>query len=396
MNWLAVKLGSICVKDGVQTGPFGSQLHQSDYSNVGIPVVMPVNLVDGRISSARIAHVSNEHVKRLEKYQLHSGDIVYARRGDVGRCARVTENEEGWLCGTGCLRLTGDPDKVDSDFLFYALSNREVISWVKSHAVGATMPNLNTTILENVPLTIPNSIERQKWIAAILDAYDKLIENNRKQIALLEEAAQRLYKEWFVDMRFPGYSSVNIQDGLPQGWERCMLPEFADIQYGFAFHADNFNTSRDGRPIVRIRNVPTGYSSDYTTEVADEKYIVKDGDILIGMDGVFYINLWHGGDAYLVQRTCCVRPKIEAYRGYIEQAVREPIAAFQNGIVGATVAHLGKKHLDSIHIVVPPAALVGPLDVMAQQRLTLSKEIVMLSEARDRLLPKLMSGEIEV
>ena len=330
----------------------------------------------------------------LERFRVEPGDLMVCEGGDPGRCALWASDAEMYY-QKALNRVRVGENLIPSFLLYYMIHLGRTHEIRQYFTGGATIKHLPNAALKRVVIRYP-AIDVQKKISATLASYDKLIENNRKQIALLEEAAQRLYKEWFVDMRFPGYSSVNIQDGLPQGWERCMLPEFADIQYGFAFHADNFNTSRDGRPIVRIRNVPTGYSSDYTTEVADEKYIVKDGDILIGMDGVFYINLWHGGDAYLVQRTCCVRPKIEAYRGYLEQAVREPIAAFQNGIVGATVAHLGKKHLDSIHIVVPPATLVGPLDVMAQQRLTLSKEIVMLSEARDRLLPKLMSGEIEV
>lgn len=94
MSWSAVKLGDVCIDGGIQTGPFGSQLHQSDYSDEGTPVVMPVDLADGGISTERIARVSDDHVQRLSRHMLEPGDVVYARRGDVGRCSRVTESEK--------------------------------------------------------------------------------------------------------------------------------------------------------------------------------------------------------------------------------------------------------------------------------------------------------------
>lgn len=216
MSWEKVKLGDISAN--IQTGPFGSQLHQYDYSETGTPVVMPKDLIGGKISEQSIARVSEDHVQRLNRHIIQKGDILYSRRGDVGRCAFATEHEKGWLCGTGCLRVTTDESIANSKFVFYQLQQPEVVGWVEKHAVGATMLNLNTTILSNIPLLLP-SIETQRRIADILSAYDDLIENNQKQIRLLEEAAQRLYKEWFVDLRFPGHEQTQIIDGVPEGWE---------------------------------------------------------------------------------------------------------------------------------------------------------------------------------
>jgi len=116
-------LGAIC--SNVQTGPFGSQLHQSDYSEIGIPVVMPKDLVNGKISEESIARVESDHVNRLSKHKIEVGDILYSRRGDVGRCAYATEYEAGWLCGTGCLRVTIDENKADSKYVFYRLQMPE-------------------------------------------------------------------------------------------------------------------------------------------------------------------------------------------------------------------------------------------------------------------------------
>lgn len=393
MMWESKTLGEISLS--IQTGPFGSQLHQSDYTDEGTPVVMPKDLVKGTISEESIARVSKEHVERLEKYKIQEGDILYSRRGDVGRCAFTSEREVGWLCGTGCLKVRVDIEKVEPKFVFYQLQKAETIGWVVNHAVGSTMLNLNTSILSAVPVDIPE-IEIQRKIVSILAAYDELIENNQKQIKLLEEAAQRLYKEWFVDLRFPGHEDAAIIDGVPEGWKREKLVDIADVQYGFAFDGSLFNSQGKGTPIIRIRNIPSGTTNDFTTQEADEQYIVSNGDIVVGMDGEFHINSWCGKTAYLVQRTCKFTPKKELMRGWLLQALYEPIKFFEKTVVGATVAHLGKKHIDTIELLTGPDDLYMPFKDLFNKRQLLLNQNILLAEARDRLLPKLMNGEIEV
>ena len=214
---------------------------------------------------------------------------------------------------------------------------------------------------------------------------------------MLEEAAQRLYKEWFIDLRFPGHENTKIVDGVPEGWEKKKLIDLVDVQYGYAFDGHLFNSKEEGTPIVRIRNIPDGYTNDYTTEEANESYIINDGDILVGMDGIFHINTWSGGKAFLVQRACSFRPKDDSMKGFILQAIYEPIKFFENTVVGATVAHLGKKHIDSIELLVSKnVSLYKPFEKMFNERQTLKSQLRLLTEARDRLLPKLMSGEITV
>lgn len=394
MSWDKTTLGRISTS--IQTGPFGSQLHQSDYSEDGIPVVMPKDLIGGKISTESIARVSAEHVERLSRHKIIPGDILYSRRGNVGRCAFSTEREKGWLCGTGCLRVTIDSRLAVPHFVFYQLQTKKSIGWVEKHAVGATMLNLNTSILNNVPIVLP-SLRTQQYIVDILSVYDALIENNQKQIKLLEEAAQRLYKEWFVDFRFPGHENTPIKDGVPEGWERKKLIDIADVQYGFAFDGSLFNSTGIGMPIIRIRNIPDGFTSDYTSETADDQYIVKNGEIVVGMDGEFHINSWNGDDAYLVQRTCRIRPHEQIMNGWLLSAIYSPIKFFEKTLVGATVAHLGKKHIDTITLLVAPkASFYTPFSLLFDKRQRLLNQNRRLAEARDRLLPKLMSGEIEV
>ena len=157
IKWKTYKLGDIA---DIQTGPFGSQLHQSDYAEEGIPVVMPKDIKCGCITTTSIARVEEHHVERLSRYKISEGDIIYARRGDVGKCAYTNKNQENWLCGSGCLCITINKNYANPKFVFFQLQKQETIGWVEKHAVGSTMLNLNTSIISEVPLEIP-SVEKQ-------------------------------------------------------------------------------------------------------------------------------------------------------------------------------------------------------------------------------------------
>jgi type I restriction enzyme S subunit len=157
-GWEVVDLGTVCVNPkGIQTGPFGSQLHESDYSAEGVPVVMPKDLIDYRIRVQGVAFIPEETAHRLDRHRMQSGDIVYGRRGDIGRRAFIMPHQVGWLCGTGCLRIRPDPQLVDPWYLFNALGQDDVVALIRGRAQGVTMPNLNTSLLETVPLRLPPS-----------------------------------------------------------------------------------------------------------------------------------------------------------------------------------------------------------------------------------------------
>ncbi|MBQ8282700.1 MAG: restriction endonuclease subunit S [Paraprevotella sp.] len=285
----------------------------------------------------------------------------------------------------------------DSEYVYYAVKN--VLGNIKTLDSGTASgrENVSKSAFSKMEIWVEEELPIQQRIATILSRYDSLIENYQKQIKLLEESAQRLYKEWFIDLRFPGHENTKIVDGVPEGWEKKKLVDLVDVQYGYAFDGKLFNSNREGMPILRIRNIPDGLTSDYTTEEASNDYIAHNGDIVVGMDGIFHINSWSGDDAYLVQRTCSFRPKEEYMKGFVFQAIQEPIKFFEKTLVGATVAHLGKKHIDSIELCVPKNfELYQPFSKFYNQRQGLLSQIRLLTEARDRLLPKLMSGEIEV
>ena len=192
-------LGDLCVSEnGVQTGPFGSQLHKRDYVNIGTPIITVEHLGENRIIHETMPRVSDEDKSRLSKYVLRDGDIVFSRVGSVDRRSLVRKEEDGWLFSGRCLRVRPDRNKIDPVFLSYFLGLPSFKEHIRSIAVGATMPSLNTKILNDVTVYFP-TLPEQRRIAHILGTLDDKIELNRRMNETLEEMARAIFKDWFVD-----------------------------------------------------------------------------------------------------------------------------------------------------------------------------------------------------
>ena len=350
---------------------------------------------NGRVNLDNLNCVSYETFEKwTRRGKLQAGDVIFTREAPLGEVGLV-KNPDNYFLGQRLVLFRANPQVCDNRFLLYALMHHDNKQAIIGKGVGSTVLHLRVPECEKITIKAPK-LPMQHRIADILSAYDDLIENNRKQIKLLEEAAQRLYKEWFVDLRFPGHEHTKIVDGVPEGWRQERLIDIADVQYGYAFDGSLFNSKKLGMPIIRIRNIPGSQTEDYTTETADSQYLVNNGDIVVGMDGEFHINSWAGDTAYLVQRTCRIKPLNADLNGFLLWAIYEPIKYFERTVVGATVAHLGKKHIDTIQILVPTAKFYLPFKAMFDKRLLLMNQNKRISEVRDHLLPKLMSGEVEV
>ena len=205
-----VTLGELCSAGGgfVQTGPFGSQLHASDYVEVGVPVVMPQDIGENIIVDDAIARVGETEAGRLGKHRLEVGDIVYSRRGDVERRALVRDREAGWLCGTGCLRVHfGSEPEAIPGYISYLLGLQSSRTWIRQHAVGATMLNINTTILSSVPLLI-HDLPEQQAIAEVLGALDDKIAANQAVV----EASDKMVRAKFQGLQRGCTSSRPLSD----------------------------------------------------------------------------------------------------------------------------------------------------------------------------------------
>ncbi len=389
-EWIRMKLSECCssIADGDHQPP--------PKAETGIPFVTISNMTStNQFDFSDTLFVPQEYYDKLdEKRKARKDDILYSVVGSFGIPVFMKE-DKAFVFQRHIAILRPDNEKIVPRFLFYTMLTKDFYTRADAAAIGAAQRTVSLTALRNMEICIPDKIQQSK-IVDTLAAYDDLIENNQKQIKLLEETAQRLYKEWFVDLRFPGHEKTEIIDGVPVGWKKEKLIDIADVQYGYAFDGSLFNTQKEGMPIIRIRNIPSGITDDYTTEEADAQYIIHNGDIVVGMDGEFHINSWCGDDSYLVQRTCCMKPRNNEMKGWFLTAIYEPIKYFEKTVVGATVAHLGKKHIDTIMLLTGTSELYVPFQRMFEKRQLLLNQNRLLCEARDRILPKLMSGEIKL
>lgn len=383
----------------------GGAWSDKEYVSDGLPVLKVSNCKNKGFQIDNVNYLPVTLKEKYAKNKLRIGDVIIATVGShpsliesaAGRSCIVNSLVEGFYLNQNavCVR-TKNLDVLDQRYLGYLCKERNFMHYIQNKGRGAAnQMRIAIGAIKEYELDLPD-IDIQRRIAHILSAYDDSIENNQKQIKLLEEAAQRLYKEWFVDLRFPGYENCKIVDGIPEKWERKKLVDIVDVQYGYAFDGSKFNSVGKGTPIIRIRNIPDGNTAVFTTEEAEEKYVISNGEILVGMDGEFHINSWSGKDAFLVQRTCCFRPRKREMKGWLLWAIYEPIKFYEKTVVGATVSHLGKKHIDSIELLTGPEQLYIPFQNYFELRQKLLNQNIVLAEARDRLLPKLMSGEIEV
>jgi type I restriction enzyme, S subunit len=411
MTWSKATLGNIADEVGgsIQTGPFGSQLHQSDYQSYGTPVVMPQNIVNDRITEDSIAYIDDVMVGKLSRHVLQVGDIVYPRRGELNKRAIISERESGWLCGTGCVKISLPNSPLVPSFLFYYLKQSQVVKWIENKAVGSTMLNLNTGILRSLEVQYPN-YQTQQRIADILSNYDRLIDNNNRRIALLEESIHKLYKEWFVHLHFPGYESVKVVDGIPEGWRNSTI-------------SDAFTIIGGGTPSKNIQEywqdgTITWYSPTDLTK-ANTMFMEKSGSQITSVGlanssarlfppfsvmmtsratiGVVSINTTEActNQGFI---TCIPNEKIPLY--FLYCWIKANTEIFYNLASGATFKEISKGIFKKIPIIIPDAAIINKFEDKAKAYgsliLILQKENQYLYESRDLLLPRLMNGSIAV
>jgi type I restriction enzyme, S subunit len=407
MSWNAGTLGEVVERDGgmIQTGPFGSQLHQSDYVTEGIPVIMPTDIADGRVDATTVARVSDEMANRLSRHQLRPRTIVLPRRGEITKRAFIREDQAGWLCGTGCLQIALEGKDLLPEFLYYYMEQPEVARWLEQNAVGTTMLNLSATIVAKLPLKYPTPAS-QRRVANILSVYHDLIENNRRRMALLEEAARQLYREWFVCLRFPGHEHARVTNGVPEGWERMPTPQ--------AVH-------------INLRTPLSDSDEHWWVEMADlptDSMVIQNAVRRVGRSGSKFQN----GDTLLARITPCLEngktgfvnfmAEGEVGRGSTEFIVLRSATVtpefvyclartyeFRENAVKSMVGSSGRQRVqescfEKFMVLVPPKVLLTMFSdfvvpIFAQIK-ALHAQNQKLRAARDLLLPRLMSGEVAV
>ena len=405
MRWEKVKLGDLA--NCIQPGPFGSQLHSSDYADEGIPIIMPKDMIGGKISHQDLIRVPDEHLQRLKRHQVFDGDLMVARKGDVRKCVYITENENGWLTGSDCLKVSLDKGKCYPKYIYYQLRSPFIGRWLETISIGATMPSLNTGLLSGIEISLP-TIDEQMRIAEVLSSYDDLIVNNQKQIKLLEEAAQRLYKEWFVDLRFPGHETTPITDGIPEGWSIGEVAGFGEIVTGKTPSTSKEEYYGGNIPFVKIpdmhnRVFPVTTEVCLSKEGADtqkNKYIPRNSLMVSCIATVGLVNI--------ALEECQTNQQINSVILHNERDLYFLYFTLKQmkdlldgvGSNGATMTNVNKTKFGKIPVVCPSTDMRNAFyewcEPVFRKIENLSRNIVLLQEARDSLLPKLMNGEIEV
>lgn len=395
-----VKLKDICssISDGDHQAP--------PKATKGVPFVTISNITNiNQFDFSNTMFVPQEYYDGLDsKRKAQEGDILYSVVGSFGIPVYIKEATP-FVFQRHIAILRPNADKIVPGFLYYAMLNRDFYMKADAVALGAAQRTISLTALRNMEIEIPH-IEVQKKIVKVLSSYDNLIENNQKQIKLLEEAAQRLYKEWFVDLRFPGHEDVAIVDDAPEGWTEDTIDSKIDLLSGYAFKSSEFNDEGIYK-IVTIKNVKDGqFDGDNVSRMIDiptkmpEHCKLSDGDILLSLTGnVGRVCIVHGDNYLLNQRVGKIKSNNSTYV-YCLFRSKDMFDEMNNLANGAAQQNLSPIRTGKIKVVFPTDELIDAFEEivspMIEKITMLNKIMLLLSQARDRLLPKLMSGEIEV
>ena len=353
----------------------------------------------GRLDLSEIRHVSEEHYpKWTRRVTPQANDIVFSYEATLHRYALIPEGFRGCL-GRRMALVRPDTEKVVPRFLHYYFLSSRWRSVVESNVIsGATVDQIPLTRFPDFEIQIPE-ISAQRSIASILSAYDDLIENNRRRIQLLEQAARLLYREWFVHLRFPGHEHVTITDGVPEGWEKKPFSDLATFLNGFAFKPAHLGDV--GLPIVKIpelRDGPTAKTPKNTGEHIPEKYLLENGEILFSWSGTLLVNIWNHGNSLLNQHLFKVTPVSANLRGLVYFALKQALVEFQNQTIGATMKHIRKGALEKVSTLIPNAVILDEFEAtvatMLEQISVLQRQTTNAVKARDLLLPRLMNREV--
>lgn len=387
-----VKLGEIC--DFFNGGAWT----QSEFTETGYPVLKVSNCKNSGFEVDDVSFIPLEIAQQSENNKLYIGDVIIATVGShpnlvesaAGRSCTVTQKVQGFYLNQNavCLR-SKDCDVLDQRYLGYLAASAPFKHYIQSRGKGAAnQMRIAIGAIKEYEFILPE-IKIQSKIGATLAAYDDLIENNQKQIRLLEEAAQRLYKEWFVDLRFPGYETAPITDGIPEGWAEGTLADLAVFKRGKTITKGQVN---EGTVPVVAGGLEPAYYHD--TPNTDAPVITVSGSgANAGFTRMYYTKVWASDCSY-------IDVSVTQDIAWVFCFLKENKTSIDSMQKGAAQPHVYAKDINAMKAVIPCDSLMEKFRTAAEPMFSkigkLEMQIIMLAEARDRLLPKLMNGEIEV
>lgn len=393
MAWEKVKLGDICesISDGDHLPP--------PKSVNGIPFVTISNVnSSNQFDFKNTMFVPQEYYEKLdEKRKPRINDILYSVVGSFGIPVFIKENRP-FVFQRHIAILRPNESRIHPRYLYYKMLSKDFYMKADAVAIGAAQRTISLTSLRNMEISIPCK-DLQKRIADILSAYDNLIENNQKQIKLLEEAAQRLYRQWFIDLRYPGHETTKIVDGLPQGWKKEKLVDFADVVMGQSPKSEFYNQEKKGLPFHQ------GVGSYGTRFVKDDIYsssvtrIAEAGSILFSVRAPVGRLNFTKNKVIIGRGLAAINHKAKC-QSFLFYMLKDRF--FKDDILGngAIFASISKDELLNQKFVIPSRELMSKFNTIASaiddKISTADAQIQHLTQSRNRLLPKLMNGELDV
>ena len=417
-EWTQTTLGDVCIKitDGAHASP------KTVVTGKPMASVKDLTRFGVDLSSARL--ISVEDFENLVKQGCRPevGDVLIAKDGNsaLDTVCSVSSLLDAVLLSSVAI-LRPDPAKIDTDFLKFYLSSTDVIDYLKSTFIsGAAIPRVVLRDFKKAEISIP-PITSQRNITSVLNALENRIFLLRETNATLEAIAQALFKSWFVDFDpvrakmegrapegmdeataalFPDALEESELGWVPKGWRVAKVYEVSQVIYGAPFASKLFKAERPGRPLVRIRDLKDERPGVYTEEAHPKGYLLKPGDIAVGMDGEFRAYLWGGEEAWLNQRVCVFQPINNASAAFVRCSIAPLLAAVEASETATTVIHLGKNDIDRFKVVVPAPGILAAfaaVTVPLYSRLVVGKQQAQtLATLRDTLLPRLISGQLRL
>lgn len=383
-TWKEVELGIVA---DVQTGPFGSQLKNEQYITGGTPVVTVEHIKDFRIVNFSYPSISDFDKNRLKKYLMREGDILFTRVGSVDLSAYVDARQDGWMFSSRMLRVRPN-DEINSRFLSYYFQQKSFRDYILNISVGATMPSINTSILKSLNISYP-PLPEQKAIASVLSSLDDKIDLLHQQNQTLETLAETLFRQWFIEE-------------AKEDWEEGKLGDEFDFTMGQSPPGDTFNEEKIGIPMYQ-GNADFGFrfpnNRIFTT---DPKRFAQKYDTLISVRAPV-------GAQNMANEKCCIGRGVASFRYRINNTFYSytfyKLGSLMNEIkqfneAGTVFGSISKSDFENIDIKIPDyntiekfQKIVKPIDDKIFDN---QQQIRTLTQLRDTLLPKLMSGEVRV
>lgn len=381
-------------KNAMSTGPFGSAISSKYFIEDGVPVIRGGNLsfeIGNKLDDEGLVFISKEKAEEFSRSTVSSGDLVFTCWGTINQVGLIDHRSKfsKYVISNKQMKLTPDPTKADSLFLYYLFSSPEKQQEILNNGIGAAVPGFNLGQLKKMTVSLPH-IEEQKSIASILSSLDDKIDLLHRQNKTLEAMAETLFRQWFVE-------------GVREDWESRPLSQIATFLNGLACQKYPPENDFEKLPVLKIRELSSGISdaSDWASSKVRSEYIIEAGDVIFAWSASLTVKIWDGAKCVLNQHLFKVTSEKYPkwfYLLWCKHHLDEFISISSSH--ATTMGHIKRSDLDAAMVLIPSDHEINVMsDVMTpiiEKQICIAKQIKSLEKLRDTLLPKLMSGEVRI